>query len=83
MKKPLTIYDILGTIEGLQEYGLSLREAAQTKVHNLGDFGVGVLVDPVALATISTWLFEAAKELQNLIPDGPIQMGSDQPEADQ
>ena len=72
MKKQISIYDVLGTVEGLQKYGDSLRDAAQGKVHDIGDYGTGVLVDPVAIITIAQWMLDAGVELRNLIPDGPL-----------
>ena len=70
--RPLSVHDILGTIEGLRNYGAALRDAATTTVHDIEGHGTGVLADPVALAEISVWLVEAADELHGLIPDGPV-----------
>lgn len=68
----LTVHDLLGTIEGLRRYSAALRDAAESKVHVIGDYGTGVLADPVALAKISVWLDEAGQELSSLVPDGPL-----------
>jgi hypothetical protein len=68
----LTVHDVLGTIEGLQTYSQALREAATTKVHDIGDYGTGVLADPVSLAEIAAWMSGAADELRMLIPNGPL-----------
>ncbi len=72
MSKTPSVHDILGTIEGLHNYAVSLRDAATTKVHDIEGVGTGVLADPVALAEISNWMIEAGDELQKLVPDGPL-----------
>jgi len=71
MKSP-SVHDILGTVEGLTRYAQALRDAAATKVHDIVGEGTGVLADPVALVEISSWMTEAAEELQGLIPNGPL-----------
>jgi len=79
MNRVPTVHDMLGTIEGLRNYGQALRDAAATKVHDIEGSGTGVLADPTALVEISSWMAEAADELQLLIPDGPLAaMGSKQ-----
>lgn len=70
--KTLTVHDILGTVEGLTRYAQALRDAASSKVHDIEGVGTGVLADPVALVEISSWMTEAAEELQGLIPNGPL-----------
>lgn len=67
----LTVHDILGTVEGLTKFSKTLVEAAQGRViESRGQ--TGVLADPVALAEMAVWLQEAADELKELIPDGPL-----------
>ena len=73
----LTVHDILGTIEGLQKYATALAQAAKGTIHDTEEHGLGVLVDPQALAEIAVWLNEAASELRELVPDNAVQLVED------